>query len=124
MDFSNWQVLLVEDEHDSVRMVSEILSYHGIGFEVALNGSDCLEMLDRIDPTLVIMDLAMPELDGWQTLMAMRDNPDTAHIPVVAITAYHSVNVAHDALEAGFDAYYSKPLHPIRFIEDIAHIVP
>ncbi len=123
MDYAQWQVLLVEDEHDSVQVVSEILAYHGIEFEVARNGQECLQMLDHLDPTLVIMDLAMPELDGWQTLVAMRANPDTAHIPVVAITAFAAVNVAHDAMKAGFDGYYSQPLNPMAFVQEITRIV-
>ncbi len=123
MGFDNWQVLIVEDEHDSVQVVSQILLYYGAEVHVARDGFECLDRLQELIPTLIITDLAMPGLDGWQTLMEIRANPQTAHIPVVAITAYHSANVAQNAMEAGFDAYYPKPLEPISFIEGLKRIV-
>ena len=123
VDLSDWAVLVVEDEHDSVQVISEILLHYGIQVYTARNGYECLEMLQEFEPTLIVMDLAMPELDGWQTLMEIRANPDTAHIPVVAVTAYHSANVAQDALHAGFNAYFPKPLHPTQFVEDIVELI-
>ena len=65
----------------------------------------------------------MPEMDGWQTLANIRNNPETAGIPVVAITAYHSANVAHDAISSGFDAYYSKPIDALSFVKNITTLV-
>ena len=94
---NDWRVLIVEDEQDSIRMVSKILSHHGIQVHVANNGYECLDALGSLDPTLIVMDLAMPEMDGWETLAALRSDTATSHIPVVAITAYHSANVADDA---------------------------
>lgn len=123
MNQSAWHVLIVEDEQDSVQMVSEILGFHGIDVEVARNGYECLETLNNFRPTLIIMDLSMPEMDGWQTLANIRDNPETADIPVVAITAYHSANVAHDAMNSGFDAYYSKPIDALSFVKNITTLV-
>ncbi|MCD4684921.1 MAG: response regulator [Anaerolineae bacterium] len=123
MDLSTWQVLVVEDEHDSAQVISEILMHYNVAVFTAHNGYECLDMLAELDPTLIIMDLAMPELDGWQTLMEIRANPATAHIPVIAVTAYHSVNVAQDALLAGFNAYFPKPLHPTNFIDDVIDIL-
>jgi CheY-like chemotaxis protein len=123
MDKSGWMVLIVEDEDDSLQMVSKILRYHGVRTHSARNGRECIDTLKRIEPTLVIMDLAMPEMDGWETLLEMRANPDTAHIPVVAITAYHSANVAQDAMQAGFDAYFSKPLDALSFVDHLAEVV-
>lgn len=84
MNKSAWQVLVVEDEQDSVQIVSDMLRYHDIEVYVARNGRECLTELKNMNPTLVVMDLAMPEMDGWDTLEAMRTNPVTAHIPVVA----------------------------------------
>jgi CheY-like chemotaxis protein len=123
MNTDGWQVLVVEDEKDSIKMVSKILSHHGIQVYVASNGRECLARLNEISPTLVVMDLAMPEMDGWETLRHMRANPSSAHIPVVAITAYHSANVAHDAVQSGFNAYFPKPLDPKSFVVDLAQVV-
>jgi CheY-like chemotaxis protein len=120
---NEWCVLVVEDEYDSIQMVSKILRHHGVDVHIANNGHECLAKLEEIEPTLVIMDLALPEMDGWETLVQMRSNIKTAHIPVAAITAYHSVSVAEDAVKAGFNAYFPKPLDTNAIIEKLSEIV-
>jgi CheY-like chemotaxis protein len=123
MSENGWRVLVVEDTYDDVQVVSKILHHHGIEVHVASNGIECLRSLETFEPTFVVMDLSMPTMDGWETLVQMRTNPDTAHIPVVAITAYHSAEVAQDASLAGFDAYFPKPISPTQFVQDIAEIL-
>lgn len=123
MVYAHWKVLVVEDEQDSVRMVSDMLRHYGAQVDVAGNGVEALEHLKQNTPTLIIMDLAMPELDGWQTLSHVRDNPGTADIPVIAITAFHSSNVAVNAREAGFNAYFPKPLDASSFVRTIAELI-
>ena len=118
-----WRVIVVEDEDDSVRMVSKILSYHGIEVHVARNGRECIDLLTQMTPTLIVTDLAMPGMDGWQTLAAIRANPETEQIPVVAITAYHSANLAEEAENVGFDACFSKPLNPRSFVDTLAKLI-
>jgi two-component system, cell cycle response regulator DivK len=123
MNQPEWQILLVEDEYDSTQMVSEILNFHGIEVKVARNGVECMEVLNALTPTLIIMDLAMPEMDGWETLTEIRNNPRTTHIPVVATTAYHSPNVEDNTQKAGFDGYFPKPVNPMSFVADLRRIV-
>ncbi len=118
-DPHEWRVLIVEDQEDSIQVVSQILDYYGIQVAVARNGRECLELLRTIRPTLVVMDLAMPEMDGWATLAQIRSNAATANLIVVAITAYHSVNVAEEALSAGFDAYFPKPVAAASFVREL-----
>jgi CheY-like chemotaxis protein len=123
MNPAAWKVFLVEDEFDSVQMVSKILSHAGAQIFVARNGRECLEQVHSIDPTVIIMDLAMPEMDGWETLVELRANPNTAHIPVIAITAYHSDSVQEDAQRVGFDGYFPKPLSPTNFVNHLGNII-
>jgi CheY-like chemotaxis protein len=104
-------------------VVSRILQHHGAKVTVAHNGHECLKLLTQIQPTLVMMDLALPEMDGWETLAKIRANPQYAHLPVVAITAYHSANVEEDAHTAGFDAYFSKPLDTLSIVKQLAALV-
>ncbi len=120
---NTWCVLVVEDEYDSIQMVSKILRHHGAEVHIAHNGVECLDMLKSLTPDIVIMDLALPEMDGWETLAKIRDNPQTHKLPVVAITAYHSVSVAEDAKDAGFDAYFPKPLNTKGIIQQLGEIV-
>jgi two-component system cell cycle response regulator DivK len=118
-----WQVLLVEDEFDSIQMLSKILTHYGAVVHVAHNGHECLQSLETLHPTIIIMDLAMPVMDGWETLEKIRSNPETADIPVAAVTAYHSVSVAEDAYEAGFDGYFPKPVDTGTIIERLAELI-
>jgi CheY-like chemotaxis protein len=120
---NKWHVMVVEDTEDDSQVISQILEHHGIQVSVTRNGIECMDVLEKLQPTLVIMDLAMPEMDGWSTLVAMRCNPATAHIPVIAMTAYHSPEVAKQALEDGFDAYFPKPVHPTTFLQDLAGVL-
>jgi CheY-like chemotaxis protein len=122
MNLSELRVLVVEDEYDSAKMVSKILTHSGIQIELANNGYECLNKLEAFDPTIVVMDLAMPEMNGWEALIQMRSNPATAHIPVIAITAFDSVDVAEDAYKAGFDGYFPKPVKP-SFVKELVNIL-
>lgn len=122
LDVKDFHVLIVEDEYDSIRMVSKILGYHKVETRVVHNGFECLSALAEYTPSVIVMDLAMPGKNGWETLYEIRANPATTQIPVVAVTAYGSSNVAQDALEAGFNAYYSKPLSPASFVTDLLRL--
>lgn len=123
MNFQDWTVIVVEDTYDDIQLASAILTHFGINVQVAKNGKECLLLLDTIDPTCIITDLSMPEMDGWEMLSQLRSNERTSHIPVVAVTAYHSVNVGQDAARAGFDAYFAKPLSPRHFMDDLTQIL-
>lgn len=120
---TEWQVLVVEDEYDSIQMVSKILRHHGVDVHIAHDGHECLAFLHEHTPTLIIMDLALPEMDGWETLVKIRGDEKIAHIPIAAITAYHSVNVEEDAHDAGFDAYFPKPLNPNTIVEHLSELL-
>jgi len=122
-NLTQWTAIVVEDTFDDVQLVSAILTHHGINIHVAHNGEECLDLLDTIKPTVIITDLAMPEMDGWHLLNAIRDNIATQHIPVVAVTAYDSVDVAHDALKSGFDAYIAKPLSPRNLVQQLEQLI-
>ncbi len=123
MNPGTWKVFIVEDEYDSAQQVSKILSHAGAQVFTARNGRECLEQVSSIDPTVIIMDLAMPEMDGWETLVELRANPNTAHIPVIAITAYHSDSVREDAQRVGFDGYFPKPLSPLNFVNNLGSLI-
>ena len=123
MNVNTWQIIVVEDEFDSIQMVSEILRFYGAQVLVAHNGKECLALLNKSHASLVLTDLAMPEMDGWETLSAIRANPLTEKIPVVAISAYHSVDVAEQAMAAGFDAFFPKPVSPKTFVHSLAEVI-
>ena len=123
MDVSEWKVLVVEDTDDDLAMVSKILNFHGIQVFVARNGEQCLDMLYDVHPDLVIMDLAMPGMDGWQTLAAIRSDAHFAGLPVVAATAYYNTDMGAEAQNAGFDAYFEKPLNPRSLVQNLSGLI-
>jgi CheY-like chemotaxis protein len=123
VNFQDWTVIVVEDTFDDINLASAILTYFGIRVHFARNGKECLALLGSITPTCIVTDLAMPELDGWGLLSQLRSDARTRDIPIVAVTAYDSVMVGHDAAKAGFDAYFAKPLNPRSFVDDLARIV-
>jgi two-component system, cell cycle response regulator DivK len=120
----NWNVLIVEDEYDSVQVMTRVLTHHGATVYVARNGRECLRILKDFTPSIILMDLDMPIMDGWETLIHIRGNPATKHLPVVAITAYHSANVAEDAARAGFNGYFAKPVSIRSIMPRLEQIIP
>lgn len=122
-DISTWKVLVVEDEQDSMEVVKDILGHYNIENVGAETAEEALSMINEVRPTLAIIDLALPEMDGWGLLKELRKNSQTANVPAVAVTAYHSANVAQEAIAAGFDAYFPKPIEATSFVRELERIM-
>lgn len=120
---NNWNVLVIEDDADSADVVSRILRYHKVVYRVATSAEEALSQIDQEMPNLLIVDLALPEMDGWGFLKEMRGNPATAALPAVAITAFHSIEVAQKAIQAGFNAYFSKPIEATSFVRELERVM-
>lgn len=123
MGITNWNVMVVEDEEDSMELVQGLLHHHGIRCFGATSGEEALQMLETETPTLIIIDLALPGIDGWGLLNHLKSIRAFSNIPRVAITAYHTAEVANQAIERGFDAYFSKPLDATSFVRELQGIV-
>lgn len=123
MSIKNWNVLVVEDEADSMELVQGLLSHYGIKCVGAASGEEALQVLEQQKPTLIITDLALPGLDGWEVLKAVRAHPALAQIPCVAITAFHTAELADQAIRAGFNAYFAKPIDATSFVRELQTIV-
>lgn len=122
-DLSSWKVLLVEDEVDAQEVIIPLLEQHNMSVSTAFTGEDALEILKAERPTFAIVDLSLPRMDGWELLNAMRSDPSLSSIPAVAITAYHSTEVAQEAVAAGFAAYFPKPVNARTFVKDLVSIL-
>jgi CheY-like chemotaxis protein len=122
--FSDWKVLVVEDEADAQDVVRMILQSSGAQVFIASSAEEALKLLkDHPIPTVAVFDLALPSMNGWELLNTFRSSPELSGIPVVAMTAYHSTQVAQEAIQAGFAAYFPKPINSMTFAEDLAKIV-
>lgn len=117
-DWSDWRVLVVDDEVDSTRMLRIVLENAGAKVFVASDGQEALDLFDSAQPTLVLADLSMPVLNGWDLLREIRLRQST-EIKVIAVTAHAMKGDRENTLQAGFDGYFSKPLTFATFYESL-----
>ena len=104
------RVLLIEDNHSLREEMVTILELEGYVVDTAANGRIALERLEKDgSPDVVLCDLMMPEMDGYETVKAIRANPATAALPVVILTARDEEQSAQLGLELGADGYVTKP---------------
>lgn len=113
MNLPELKVLVVDDEQMIRSMVSTILRRHGIREVIGVrDGIECVESAQTLIPDVILMDLHLPHVNGWDALAQLRANPQTAHIPVVAFSVDDRPEVIDAAKNAGFDDFLSKPVHP------------
>jgi CheY-like chemotaxis protein len=124
VDTSGWCVLVVDDEPDSVEIVRIVLRASGANVLEAHTGEEALAAFQKESPTVVLTDLSMPDMDGWQLLEAVRRRENKHnHIPVIALTAHAMAGDRERVMGAGFDGYLSKPLSMLSLLEDISKIL-
>lgn len=123
LDYSNWSVLIVEDEEDAQAVLRSLLGQYSIPVATTFSAEEALDLLHSEHPTVAIIDLGLPGMDGWELLAKMRATPAMSHIPAVAMTAFHSSNVAQKAISAGFVAYFPKPINARTFVKDLIQIL-
>jgi CheY-like chemotaxis protein len=121
--FAGWNVLIIDDEPDNVGVLSYLLMFHNIEFRSGVNGEECLRLIREQRPTLVLLDIAMPIMSGWQAIKAIRDDESLNDLPVIALTAHAMEGDRERILAAGFDAYIPKPINVVTLIDDIDRIL-
>jgi CheY-like chemotaxis protein len=112
---SDKTVLVVEDNPDNRRLLEFLLTALGHHPVLASNGREGVECTRREHPDLVLMDVHMPEMDGYQAAALIRADPELDTTPIVAITADAMAGDRDEVLSAGFDGYISKPIMPEDF---------
>ena len=103
-------ILLVEDNELNLDMLSRRLTMEGYKVEVAVDGQQAVEKSRSVIPDLILMDLDLPVLNGWDATKAIKADPLTTHIPVIALTAHAFKEDQDTALEAGCNDYDTKPI--------------
>lgn len=121
---TEWEILVVDDEPDSIAVVTEVLEFYGALVHNASNGVEALEMLQTINPDVILSDLSMPQMDGWALLSNIRKDPRLSAIPVIALTAHAMPGDAQRGLAVGFSAYLTKPISVMTLIQDLISRVP
>jgi two-component system, cell cycle response regulator DivK len=117
------KVLVVEDNPDTQLIYHTALQFRGYDVAIATNGADGVRLAGELAPDVVIMNLSMPKLDGLGATAALRLDPRTAQIPVIACTGFVREDGAEEARDAGVDVYLEKPCEPSRLIEEIERLI-
>ena len=115
-------ILLVEDNDLNREMLQRRLEKRGYLVVVAEDGEACLAMAEAAEPDLILMDLGLPVMDGWEATRRLRANPATETIPILALTAHAMAGDESKALDAGCDDYETKPIEFDRLVQKIRRL--
>jgi CheY-like chemotaxis protein len=113
------KILLVEDNELNRDMLSRRLERKGYSVVLAVDGQSGVEMAGSHAPDLVLMDMSLPVLDGWEATRRLKADPATAHVPVIALTAHAMSGDRERAIAAGCDDYDTKPIELARLLGKI-----
>ncbi|MBV6392343.1 MAG: Polar-differentiation response regulator DivK [Anaerolineales bacterium] len=113
------RILIVEDNMDTYELVRFILEKNGYETFLAMNGRDGVNAANKQNPDLIIMDLSMPEMDGWTATRLIKGNAATSAIPLIALTAHALPSDRKRAFDAGCDEYITKPMDLLDLLETV-----
>ena len=116
-------VLVVEDYQDAREMYAAYLQFSGFDVAEAANGVEAVEKTTELLPDIVLMDLALPRMDGWEATRRLKGDPRTQHIPIVALTGHALAGHAEGARDAGCDSFVTKPCLPDALVAEIRRLL-
>ncbi len=117
------RILYVEDNEDNVYMLKKRLERQGYTVFVAKDGQQALEMVTTVAPSLILMDLSLPVLDGWETTRRLKSLPETSGIPIIALSAHAMSGDREKAMAAGCNEYDTKPVEFQRLLGKIKQLI-
>ena len=117
------KVLVVEDNELNLRLFCDLLRAHDFAAEAVRDGREALDRARSFKPNAIVMDIQMPHVTGLELTEAIRADSELAHIPIMAVTAYAGKGDEERIRAAGADAYVSKPISLMRFIETVEGLV-
>ena len=117
------RVLLVDDYSDAREMYSEYLKFSGFDVVEAANGVEALQRALDSSPDIILMDLSLPVMDGWEATRRLKQDTRTARIPVVALTGHALSGISEGAKSVGCDAFVTKPCLPEDLVQQIRHVL-
>jgi len=116
-------VLVVDDFQDNREMFAEFLSISGFRVAEAANGRQAVDLARELLPDIILMDLSLPEIDGWQATRMLKADERTKRIPVVALTGHAVSGYTQQATDAGCDALLTKPCAPDLLVSEIHRVL-
>jgi len=118
------RILIVEDQEDNRAILRDLLASFGYAFIEAVNGAEGVAAAERERPDLILMDIQLPLLDGYQATRQIRQNPALREVPIIAVTSYALSGDETKALAAGCNAYVTKPYSPRQLLARIREYLP
>ena len=118
------RILVIEDQEDNRRILCDLLTDRGYEIIEATTGLDGVSIAEKERPDLILMDIQLPGIDGYEATRRIKANPILHQIPIIAVTSYALSGDDAQALEAGCDAYVAKPFSPRALLAKIREYVP
>ena len=116
-------VLVVEDYQDAREMYAAYLQFSGYRVAEATNGVEAIEQAQQLMPDIILMDLALPKMDGWEATRRLKSDDRTRNIPIVALTGHALAGHAEGARQAGCDSFVTKPCLPDALVAEIKRML-
>jgi two-component system cell cycle response regulator DivK len=117
------RILLVEDTEDNRQLLRDLLASAGYQLIEAVDGESGVALAAQHKPDLILMDIQLPVLDGYEASRRIKANPDLRTIPIIAVTSYALSGDEAKAMEAGCDGYVAKPFSPRQLLAKIAELI-
>lgn len=118
------RILIVEDNRENLTLMKYLLEAFGHRTITAGDGAEALELLHRDVPDLIVCDIQLPRVDGYEVARAVKEERALARVPLLAVTAYAMVGDRERVLSAGFDGYIPKPINPETFVAQVEGFLP
>jgi two-component system cell cycle response regulator DivK len=122
-DQINPLILVVDDYQDAREMYAEYLQFSGFRVAEARNGNEAIEQAFALRPDLILMDLSLPGMDGWEATRQLKSDERTRHIPVVALTGHALAGASEGARKAGCDSFVTKPCLPDDLVVEVRRML-
>ncbi len=116
-------IVIIEDTPANLELMSYLLDAFGHKVLTATDGGEGLELVRRSMPDLIVCDVLLPKVDGFEVARSLKNDPAFAHIPILAVTALAMVGDREKGLQAGFDGYLYKPIEPVSFVSEVEHFL-
>jgi DNA-binding response OmpR family regulator len=123
MTANKGKLLVVDDTPQNVKLLADLLEYQGYQVIRASNGTEALEAMEKERPDLVLLDVMMPDIDGYQVCQRIRENPATRLTPVVMVTALDAKNERVAGIEVGADDFLSKPVNTAELLARVRSLL-
>ena len=118
------RILLIEDNFQNRYLATYLLEQRGHVVIQAMSGPQGLELAARLLPDLILLDIQIPDMDGYAVASALKSDPQLKAIPIIAVTSYAMFGDREKCLSAGAEGYLEKPINPETFVDEVEHFLP